>query len=147
MQRLEMPLGGRKAWRFVFLSAAFTQWLEGLAAGAVGAEAVPPRIQVESVFYGFCDGKAAAYGHDIRCLEPVDRAVWELKTDDLRIFGWFACKNHFVADRGAFRNHLRTFKDYGPHVAAVAKWRDAVTPPLPGWETGTRTQDVVSNRP
>ena len=40
-------------------------------------------------------------------MDPAREAVWELKTSELRVFGWFPCIDCFVADAIELKSVLR----------------------------------------
>jgi hypothetical protein len=68
--------------------------------------------------------------HDMR---PKDHHVWELKTSDLRIFGWMYRPRQFIAARGGFaddfKGQTRT-KSYDQEKNLVVKLRNDL--PLDG---------------
>lgn len=64
---------------------------------------------------------------------PRDHDVWELKTDDLRIFGWMYQSKQFIAAVGRYTDDYKEptkIRNYADDVRAVATARDAL--PLEG---------------
>jgi hypothetical protein len=139
---------GKCAWRYIFVSGKFQEWAQK------EMPAIVPRfeddssapIQVEEEFSGFRYGYGLAFGTDARRLEPTDFSVWELKTPDVRIFGWFPAMNHFVAHMGEAKANLPDWDDYRPYVDEVVRFRNSLVGFLPTHVTGGMS-NVVSNRP
>ena len=68
--------------------------------------------------------------HDI---EPKESGVWELKTFDLRVFGWMYRPREFIAFCGGYTDDYKAptkTKTYGDERAKVVAARDAL--PLDG---------------
>ena len=103
-------------------------------------------IQLEQEFHGFRYGFGLTFGTDTRRLEPVDSSVWELKTPDLRIFGWFPAVNYFVAHLGEAKANLTDWDSYKPYVDEVVRFRESLSGFLRAYVTGGMS-NVVSNRP
>lgn len=103
------------------------------------------KTQIVSEFFGFIDGAYMRDTLDFRCLEPKDDAIWELKTVDLRIFGWFAAKNYFIAHVAKEKEKLKKWADYQPIFNEVSRFRAILANDLPPHNTGGY-RDVVSIR-
>jgi hypothetical protein len=83
--------------RIICFAPSFTAWLnETLATiGRRQRRQLTPYEQVEQILYEFVIGRPMAYSVDYRKLDPPILAhVWELKTPDVRLFGWFARRGH-----------------------------------------------------
>ena len=139
---------GKCAWRYVFASKVFLEWVnsEMPAITPDHPDNDPPKVQLEAELYGFCCGFALAFGSDVRCLEPQRLSVWELKTADLRLFGWFCQKNYLVLHKGERKAKLQKWEDYAPFVDEVNRFRSDLSIHIPIYVVG-RLADVVSNRP
>ncbi len=154
LQSYDMKVRGKKtAWRYIYTTADFLAWVPimgglgggGMALATTDSEADPPKIQLDTELHGFCDGLGLAYGTDTKRLHPIEHGVWELKTSDLRLFGWFAAKNYFILHAGAFKVALKKFDDYAPYIEQVVECRKKFQD-LPGPVLGG-VADVISNRP
>jgi hypothetical protein len=55
-----------------------------------------PLDQVDTLLYDFVSGEDFAYYERSHSMEPSPLGIWELKTLDVRIFGWFHVKRCFV---------------------------------------------------
>ncbi len=98
--------------RLLYGTPAFIVWLGELAKGtgperrlgeATAAE------QVDDLINTFLSGRPLVYMRQFRSIRAEKNAVWELKTPDVRIFGWFLKKDCFV---GVFGNWTDVVKDH-----------------------------------
>jgi len=71
-----------------------------------------PEAQMDGLLADFCEGIELDTGTQFKCLRPVAEGVWELKTSDLRLFGWFHARDCFI------------------WCAVAAKWKLLETPGL-----------------
>ncbi|MBE1506706.1 hypothetical protein [Rhizobium viscosum] len=55
-----------------------------------------PMEQADDLFHDFVSGADFSYYEKSHSMLPTEPGVWELKTSDLRLFGWFASKGVFV---------------------------------------------------
>lgn len=55
-----------------------------------------PLEQVDDLFYDFVSGFDLSYYERSHSMLPDELGVWELKTPDTRLFGWFPRKNAFI---------------------------------------------------
>jgi hypothetical protein len=98
--------------RLLYGTPQFIAWLQDVLGGAQ-----PPRLlghssiaeQIDDLFYSFLSGEQLIFTKQFRVIRAEENAVWELKTPDVRIFGWFMAKDCFVA---VFGNWADTIKDH-----------------------------------
>jgi hypothetical protein len=113
--------------RMISLAPACVTWLDGLRAWqAKRGRNLTPFDQVEQIFYDFILGRPMAYSVNYRKLDPLANHVWELKTIDVRIFGWFARRAHFIAVCGDFKDNLPSAKFYKPRIESALAFRDSL---------------------
>ena len=90
--------------RLLYGTPDFIVWLGELAKGS-GPERrlgeATAAEQVDDLFNTFLSGQPLVYMKQFRSIRAEKNAVWELKTPDVRIFGWFLKKDCFV---GVFGN-------------------------------------------
>jgi hypothetical protein len=55
-----------------------------------------PIEQVYALFYDFISGDDFAYYERCHAMRPAPQGVWELKTTDVRLFGWFYRRGVFI---------------------------------------------------
>ncbi|WP_407180571.1 hypothetical protein [Bradyrhizobium sp. STM 3562] len=111
--KIELDLAPRdQPLRLLYGTPQFVDWLRQVLDGAE-----PPRRighmsaaeQIDDLFYSFLSGAQLVFTRQFRAIRAEDNAVWELKTPDVRIFGWFMSKDCFVA---VFGNWTDTIKDH-----------------------------------
>lgn len=102
-----------------------------------------PQEQVERQFHDFVLGRPQVYNQGVKSLDPMIDGVWEMKTSDVRIFGWFAARNCFIAVNGALRSDLVPRSRFAPFVAEVKQMRDSLDLDEPKFLTGGAPRDVL----
>jgi hypothetical protein len=135
----EMPV------RYVYFSPDFQKWYSTVLPSEPRDRSRRefPFDQVETKFYEFILGRPLVYDHDRKKLDPIGHHVWELKTPDVRIFGWFAKKGHFVAVCGEMKNRLLNNKNYDQFVQKCVEFRDSLDLDPPKSISGVKADDVL----
>jgi hypothetical protein len=111
--KIEVELAAREQpMRLLYGTPQFVEWLKDVLDGArpdrlLGS--TTPAEQIDDLFHSFLSGQPLIFTRQFRVIRVEDNAVWELKTPDIRIFGWFMVKDCFVA---AFGNWAETIKDH-----------------------------------
>ena len=84
-----------------------------------------PLQQLDDILHRWIIGKPMRYRRWLNDLSPQDSETWELKTADLRIFGWIYRPKIFV---GAFIGYTDHYKRHGnqPAVESYGAARDRV---------------------
>jgi hypothetical protein len=111
--RIEVELAPRdQPLRLLYGTPQFVVWLQEALAGAEPQQRLgqtSPAEQIDDLFHSFLSGAPLVFTRQFRAVRAEDNAVWELKTPDVRIFGWFMAKDCFVA---VFGNWADTIKDH-----------------------------------
>src|SRR4051794_3189766 len=99
--RILVPLGrrefdDRKFYALPSFARFLQETLPGLEGGVLEARETPKQ-QMDSVLRKWNAGKPMARGRAFSNLRPTRHSVWEMKTADLRIFGWLYQPRVFVA--------------------------------------------------
>jgi len=102
---IHVPLGNEPERRWIYGFPEFEEWLKSvvphLESGRLkGSE--PPMEQLDYALYRWTSGKRIQYDRHFKDLMPLKDEVWELKTLDLRIFGWMHRPMNFVAVFGDY---------------------------------------------
>jgi hypothetical protein len=74
-------------------------------------------------------GDPMRYGPWFHDMTPQSDCVWEMKTDDLRIFGWMYQPRAFIAVRAGFADHYKEptkIKTYADERNEVVRARNAL---------------------
>ncbi|WP_158704421.1 hypothetical protein [Rhizobium sp. NXC24] len=109
------------------------------------ADDISPRQQAFAIIKDFIAGKPFPGPRMFKRMRPGSDDVWEMRTADLRFFGWFAAKDCFVAVAGDFFETLKEDKSrYEAHRLDVLAKRIAIDLDEPKYLKGAKENDVVS---
>lgn len=120
--RIEVDLDEtRQTWRCLYGTPEFVAWLENtlprLETGIMGAE-LTPNEQVYSLFADFIEGQHFEEDRRFRRLNRTpDLSIWELKTIDVRIFGWFVAMDKFICAFGGHKDEIARMDSVGTIMA------------------------------
>jgi len=86
----------------------------------------PPRVQVLNLLKKFISGGRLYYGDggEIRDLKPLEYDVWELKTADMRLIGWFCMRDIFICTAIAEKFRLVENGLYGAYIQEAVRTRN-----------------------
>lgn len=149
LHKLDPQLGPREQEeRLIYASPKFAKWvadeLPGL--GSDRALEVLPAGQLDALFADFTRGKALTYDHQFKPLHPRSESTWELKTADLRIFGWFACMDCFIAVVATTKAFILEHEGIvAGYVGEVVRFRNLLDLDPPKLIEGDDPNAVVSN--
>jgi hypothetical protein len=73
--------------------------------------ALTPQEQIDDILRKWITGRAMRYDRWLKDLMPRDSETWELKTADLRIFGWIYRPKVFVAAFMGVADHYKSHRD------------------------------------
>jgi hypothetical protein len=131
--RVTVPLGrGQFHERKLYTYPECLEWLRRkvphMMTGRI-ASALTPQEQLIERLRQWMAGDPMAYGRMFRDLIPRSDGVWEIKTADLRIFGWLYRPREFIAVRGGYADDYKEptkTKTYADERREVIKARDAL---------------------
>ena len=113
LDEITVPLRNEKAKRWIFGFPKMTDWmrddLPGLETGVLKATETPQE-QLDNILYKWTSGKDIKYGRMFKDLMPGKDEVWELKTADLRVFGWIYQPRKFIAVFGDYADLYKSKK-------------------------------------
>lgn len=146
--KIEIVLNvGELPKRLLFATPSFVQWLEERIGkeepSPVGADLTPVE-QLDYLFYTFVSGKPLVHSRQFRSIRSEPNAVWELKTVDFRIFGWFAKRDCFVAVFGDWTDHVKDHDLYRGYRLQVRRLRRSLGIGEELCVQGVDPEDVVS---
>jgi hypothetical protein len=108
--RILVPTDGESRLRFIYGLPGFQSWLQNdlpkLRTGTLKADQSPEE-QVDNILYRWITGKPIIYTRQFQDLMPRSDEVWEMKTADIRIFGWMYRPLKFIA---VFGEHADLYK-------------------------------------
>src|SRR6266571_754944 len=85
-------------FRSIYGSPRLKTWIEGDLPGLESTWNVEltPAEQLTALVEIYCSGDVLTFGWQFKPLTHVKDGIWELKTADLRVFGWFHKRDCFV---------------------------------------------------
>ena len=93
----------------------------------------------------FGSGEFLTYGYDLKPLTHAYDGIWELKTADLRIFGWFPHMDCFIAHKADLASRIKDHGLYHGYIGEVGRFRDNLELDDPKFISGVDPRVVVSN--
>ena len=127
ISRIEVELDGREqAQRLLYGTPGFIEWLGKLingeeSEGHLGqATAVE---QIDQLFHSYLSGAPLIPNRQFRYIRAEENAVWELKTPDIRIFGWFMKRDCFVCVFGDWADKVKDHDLYRGYRIAIRRLR------------------------
>ncbi len=102
-----------------------------------------PWEQVEQLLFDFVVGRPLSYDTQRKKLDPLTQHVWELKTEDVRLIGWFPRRKCFVAVCGRMKREIQRAKLYAPCINNVGWFRSQLGLDEPKSVVGMRYDDIL----
>lgn len=97
----------REVFRCFYYTLEFRAWHEKkLLPSPKLKGATLPFAQADALIAHYMTGGIIQPDNDMHILKPKNFNIWEFKTTDVRIFGWFWKRDIFVAAGGAFKDEL-----------------------------------------
>ena len=93
----------------------------------------------------FCRGDKLHHPHDFHVLHHVEKGIWELKTKNLRIFGWFVGIDCFIGVSGHEAGRVKRLGLVPGLVNEAVQYRNALALDEPKYIPGDDSNAVVSN--
>jgi hypothetical protein len=134
-------------FRCLYLSLKLKLWMENElpALTATWQTELSCLEQVAALTSEFCAGETLYYGPQFHCLHPLSDGVWILKTGDIRIFGFFNAKDHFVGVVANETYRVKFHDLYRGYVGEVVRFRNSLDLAEPKFIPGDDPRAVVSN--
>ena len=104
-----------------------------------------PLQQFDALLEVFCSGETLTFDRMFKPLTHIQDGVWELKSPDLRLFGWFPMKDCFVMGAMDTALKVKSHNLYVGYANMVAYRRNQLSLDHPKFIPGKDPNDVVSN--
>src|ERR1700738_2328307 len=104
-----------------------------------------PTQQFDALFEQFCSGEVLTYGHRFKPLNHLGDGIWELKTPDLRIFGWFWNVDCFIATGIDTAYQVKNHNLYAGYAGEAGRFREQTDLNEPKFVPGEDPHAVVSS--
>lgn len=149
--KLEVPLEPNEMpHRRLFATPEFVKWLEDGLPQIKFDEIYSDLSPLEQVSVLFSDYLTGVEFSDDRRFKPLkwtpDLGIWELKTDDVRIFGWIPDKDAFVCCFGDSADQIKLLDLYGRYITKTSFTMNSMDLNAPKHVDGKEYSDVLSNQ-
>lgn len=134
-------------FRLIYASPRVRQWIEQVLPTLESSWKVEetPIEQLAVLIEIFCAGDTLSFGWQFNPLRPHKNGVWELKTADLRLFGWFAAKDCFVVVAADMADRIKDHDLYAGYIGEVIRFRSSLDLDEPKFIPGDNPHAVVSD--
>jgi hypothetical protein len=131
--------------RFAYFAPEVVHWLRRTLSTSRSdrGRVLSPIEEVEVLLRDFAAGRPMAYSLDYRKLDPLTQHIWELKSIDVRLIGWFPRQATFVAVCGRLKKDIPRARLYGPCIQHAVWFRDNLDLDLPKFISGVNHNDVL----
>lgn len=146
--RLNQPLPGRaQPIRSFFLRQEAIDDIQNKIVGAPSDRGLDtsPLEELNDLLTVYVGGNQLAFGGQFHPLEHVDAGIWELKTVDVRVFGWFAAHDHFVCTNVDMKKTVKTGGLYPHYRDRAVSFRHDLDLDEPKFVPGDDPANVISN--
>jgi hypothetical protein len=149
LTRLDIPLDGvDRPWRCILATKGFMVWLtESLPTLEGNWGDLDPTQQLDAIFADFVAGEPLEFRKHIRVIQPWQNGVWEIRTTDLRVFGWFVAKNGFICSSAGLKHQIERHGLYPKHRKRAEAARDRLNLNNPKCVYGVAYDDILSDAP
>jgi hypothetical protein len=104
-----------------------------------------PQLQLDEFLINYAIGHPLTFRRQFQPIRYRGSGVWELKTADVRVFGWFYRKDQFVALIGDEAWRVKKHNLYAGYAGEVVRFRDSLKLNEPSYVKGEDPTNVISN--
>ncbi|MCB9947888.1 MAG: hypothetical protein H6842_08675 [Rhodospirillaceae bacterium] len=104
-----------------------------------------PEEQLDALIATYCSGEVLQYGRQFKTLNHVRDGIWELKTADLRMFGWFQARDCFIGTAANCADLIKVHRLYYGYCSEAVRKRELLDLDEPKYVPGNDPNAVVSN--
>ncbi|WP_157009812.1 hypothetical protein [Sphingobium sp. YBL2] len=106
---------------------------------------IEPKEQLDGLLADFCEGEEVMAATQFKCLQPKENGIWELKTPDVRVFGWFYEKDCFIVSAVDAKWRILEHGLYNGYISEAVRLRAELFGENAKFVEGTEPDDVISN--
>jgi hypothetical protein len=138
----------QQEFRAFYAGARLERWILEILPTLEGTSAwseISPIEQVDDFLALYASGETLTYGWTFKPLVHLGDGVWEMKTADVRIFGWFAEFDCFVGVVADSTERTKRHNLYHGYAGVVVRFRDSLDLDQPKFIAGDDPHAVVSD--
>jgi hypothetical protein len=139
---------GEREFRELYASPLLHGWINDVLPAMVSSWSIQlsPLEQFVALAEIFCSGERLVYGNQFKPLTHIVDGIWELKTEDIRVFGWFPKNNCFVGAVADDATRIKTHRLYHGYVNVTTKrFLETLDLDEPKYIAGDDPHAIVSN--
>ncbi len=139
---------GIQELRCIYVSPRLKRWIDNdlPTLESTWKIELSPQEQFQAFFEEvFCPGEPLTYDWHFKPLTHVGDGIWELKTADLRIFGWFSAQDCFIGSAANLTDLVKRHRLYRGYAEEAVRFRDQLDLDPPKFIPGDNPHAVVSN--
>ena len=138
---------GVEAMRTLDGSPRFVKWFKEVlpTLGATWQIELTPEQQLDDFLAAYAAGEPLMIDRQFKNLRPLTHDIWELKTGDLRLIGWFYKKDQFLCDAANTAQIMKDHNLYPGMIAEVVRFRNLLDLDEPKFVPGDDPHAVISN--
>lgn len=138
---------GEQEFRCLYGSPRFVGWVQNDLPnlGSTWGIDQSPTEQFDAYMEIFASDEPLYFGWAFKPLVHLADGVWELKTADLRIFGWFSAKDCFIAYVADTKERIRLHRFYNGYAQETLRFRTQLDLNEPKFVLGDDPHAVISN--
>jgi hypothetical protein len=131
--------------RYLYVTTDCRRWIEDVLTSAPRDldKTLPPINQLDSLATQFVRGVRFVYGRDFKALDFLGYCVWELRTYDVRLFGYFYRRGIFIGVGGVLKKELANNKAYLAYRKQVRDFMQRIDLDPPPALKGSAPSDVL----
>jgi hypothetical protein len=107
--------------------------------------ATSPLQELDDLLTQYVGGAPLVYLSEFHPLHHIDAGVWELKTVDVRVFGWFAQIDQFICTNVDMKSTVVKGSLYAGYRDAAVAFRSSLNLDPPKYVPGDDPANVISN--
>lgn len=132
--------------RCIYLLPTAAQWMSTTLPGEASNWnlEITPIEQLAEFFVHFCAGRELMFERQVRPIHHISNGIWELKTADVRLFGWFPIKDHFICSDADTAWRIKEYNLYGGYRDQAVHRRAELDLNDPKFIPGDDPNDVIS---
>lgn len=135
------------ALRRIYLMPRVVTWFQTTLPGLQSdwRVEVQPDQQLDDFLTVYVAGEPLTFDRQIKPLNHLGQGVWEMKTPDTRLFGWFVDRDCFVCSAIDIATRVKQLNLYPGYSGQAVTDRNTLGLNLPCYIASTDPNDVISN--
>ncbi len=137
----------QQEFRTLYASPRLHKWLREVlpTLGSTWNIELSPLEQLDAFMEVYASGDTMTYQRSFYPISHVSNCVWELKTADLRIFGWFAIRDCFIGVAADTTERVKLHNLYHGYAGDAVRFLENLELDEPKFVAGDDPNAVVSN--